>query len=201
MIILHCCIVNSDELHIQSCHALILLESWDVGRQRAVDVFLYAFRRTCMQCHVYWSVVCACCCEFWSLYNINTFVRHMGLFIVRIGELSFLVRKGMCLRFQKTFFILRFMQNRRVSVPSSQAVSSRFPTTWGYVLIHFVSVSLYLSQTVDCNQTKGRLMHESLELFHFKMRWVAWPVVRLISFAWQRWCRDTTCWSCFSGCV
>jgi hypothetical protein len=38
----------------------------------------------------------------------------------------------------------------------------------------------------DNNQTKGRLMHESLELLHLKVRGLPCPVVRLISFARER---------------
>ncbi len=51
-----CCILKWDELHVQSCHSYRLRESDDVATQRAGDVFLYAFRKTCMQCHVSWSV-------------------------------------------------------------------------------------------------------------------------------------------------
>ena len=64
MTFLNRCIVNCDEVHAQSCHEYCLHESDDVARQRAVDVCLYAFRKTLMQCHVSWPVVSACGCEF-----------------------------------------------------------------------------------------------------------------------------------------
>jgi hypothetical protein len=269
MIFLNCCIVNCDELDVQSCHAYFLLESWDVARQRVGLGFLYESRKTCTQCHVYWSLVCACFCEFWSLKNINTAVPHMLLFQGLNGRVDVPRSQAMCLRFQKTLIIWCFMHNRRAAVPPSQAVCIRFQTTWGYIWIHSVSLSLSLSLSFslspslsislslslctytyiyiyifiytyrciynnvnmqvnihisyldaaakhwfvrwrvrstyaidnDNNQRKGRFMHGSLEWLHVEMRFVACPVVPLISLARERWCRDTACCSCFSICV
>ena len=92
MMFLNCCIMNCDELHPQSCHEYCIHESEYVARQGTGDVFLYACNNTSMPFHVSWSVVSACGCEFWSLNHMNPFVRHMLLFMVRIGELSYLVR-------------------------------------------------------------------------------------------------------------
>jgi hypothetical protein len=49
---LNCCIMNCGELHVQSCHSYLSHGSEDVARLRAFAVFLYAFRKTCMQCLV-----------------------------------------------------------------------------------------------------------------------------------------------------
>jgi hypothetical protein len=87
------CIVSCDELHFQACQEYWLHESDDVARQGAVDVFLYDFRKICMQCHVSRSVVSACGCECCSLTSINTFVRHNFLVSVRIRGLSYFFRR------------------------------------------------------------------------------------------------------------
>ena len=142
------CIVNCDELDVQSCHAYFLLESWDDTRQRVGLGFLYESRKTGTQCHVYWSLVCACFCEFWSLKNINTAVPHMLLFQGLNGRVDVPRSQAMCLRFQKTLIIWCFMHTRRAAVPPSQAVCIRFQTTWGYIWIHSVSLSLSLSLSV-----------------------------------------------------
>ena len=47
--------MNCGELEVQSCHSYCSHGSEDVARLRAFAVFLYAFRKTCMQCHVSWS--------------------------------------------------------------------------------------------------------------------------------------------------
>ena len=103
MNLLNCCIGNCNELHVQSCHEYCLLESGNVARQRAGDVFLLAFRKSCMHCHVSWSVVSAGGCEFWSLHKIDIVVRHFVVFMVRIGG---------------------------VVVPRSHAISFRLMPTW-----------------------------------------------------------------------
>jgi|AntRauTorckE5430_2_1112549.scaffolds.fasta_scaffold52125_2 hypothetical protein len=48
MIVMNCCILNCDELHVKSCQEYCLHLSVNVARQGAGDVFLYAFRKTCM---------------------------------------------------------------------------------------------------------------------------------------------------------
>ena len=123
--------MHCGELQVQSCHSYCSRGSEHVAKLHAGDVFLYAFRKTCMQCLVSLSVVSACGCNFWSLMsrdsaqemffymrleknvcsaifsqsfvstwdckfwtlnNINSFVRHMLLFTVRIRELLYIVR-------------------------------------------------------------------------------------------------------------
>jgi hypothetical protein len=41
MIVLNCCIVNCDELHVKSCHEYCMHLSVNVARQGAGDLFLY----------------------------------------------------------------------------------------------------------------------------------------------------------------
>jgi hypothetical protein len=55
--LLNCFFSNRAELHVHSCHSFWLRESDLVTTQSGGDVFLYAFRKTCVQCYVSWSVV------------------------------------------------------------------------------------------------------------------------------------------------
>jgi hypothetical protein len=264
------CIVNCDELDVQSCHAYFLLESWDVARQRVGLGFLYASRKTCTQCHVYWSLVCACFCEFWSLKNINTAVPHMLLFQVWMGELTYLVRRrcvsdsrrhwlfgASCIIEGQPYLLRRrfVFDSRRhegifgftlyLSLSLFRSLSLSLPLSLSlslslsvHILIYiYIYIFIYTYRCIynnvnmqvnihisyldaaakhwfvrwrvrstyaidnDNNQRKGRFMHGSLEWLHVEMRFVACPVVPLISLARERWCRDTACCSCFSICV